>query len=86
MNIDTSPYLIRTLTNKINLLLLNFLYSKPYLNVRIDDYNYNIIIIMSSQEEYNETLNEVKKYYRENEYLVRTPPVPIFPEFVTSIL
>jgi Na+-transporting NADH:ubiquinone oxidoreductase subunit NqrE len=88
MNIDinTSPYLIRTLTNKINLLLLNYLYSKPSLNVTIDINNCNIIIKMETLETFNEVLEEIKKYYIDLEYYIEKPIIPIIPEFVTDIL
>jgi hypothetical protein len=39
---------IRTLTNKLNLLLLNYLYSKSSLNVTIDTINFNIIILIKT--------------------------------------
>ena len=76
------PYYIRTLTNKINVPLLNFLYSKPTVSVTIDTNSYNIFMQMKTLEDYNLVLEEVKKYY--TEYSVHVPPEPVVPEFVNS--
>jgi len=76
------PYYVRTLTNKINVSLLNFLYSKPSVSVTIDTNSYNIFMQMKTLEDYNLVLEEVKKYY--TEYSVHVPPEPVVPEFVNS--
>ena len=76
------PYYVRTLTNKINVPLLNFLYSKPSVSVTIDTNSYNIFMQMKTLEDYNLVLEEVKKYY--TEYSVHVPPEPVFPEFVSA--
>jgi hypothetical protein len=76
------PYYVRTLTNKINVPLLNFLYSKPSVSVTIDTNSYNIFMQMKTLEDYNHVLEEVKKYY--TEYSVHIPPEPVFPEFVSA--
>ena len=75
-------YSIRTLTNKINVLLLNYLYSNPKVSVTIDTYSYNIFMQMRSEEDYNIVLENVKKYY--TEYSVHVPPVPLTPIFVNE--
>jgi len=77
------PYYIRTLTNKINVLLLNFLYSKPSVTVTIDTNSYNIFMQMKTLDDYNSVLEQVKKYY--TEYSVHVPPDPVVPEFVSDI-
>jgi hypothetical protein len=76
------PYYVRTLTNKISVPLLNFLYSKPSVSVTIDTNSYNIFMQMKTLEDYNLVLEEVKKYY--TEYSIHVPPEPVFPEFVNS--
>ena len=76
------PYYIRTLTNKINVLLLNFLYSKPSVSVTIDTNSYNIFMQMKTLDDYNSVLEQVKKYY--TEYSVHVPPEPVVPEFVSD--
>jgi hypothetical protein len=76
------PYYIRTLTNKINVSLLNFLYSKPSVSVTIDTNSYNIFMQMKTLDDYNSVLEQVKKYY--TEYSVHVPPEPVVPEFVSD--
>jgi hypothetical protein len=93
MNIEEKPnyYYIKTLTNKLNLLLLNYLYAKTNIDVSIDTKTYNIIIAIPTLEDFNAILEEVKKYYISSEYFVRKPfiipppeiPKPITPEFVS---
>jgi len=96
MNIEekANVYFIRTLTNKVNLLLLNYLYAKSDINVIIDTKSYNIIIGIKKIEDFNEILVEVNKYYIRSEYFVRKPfivpppeiPAQIIPEFVSTTL
>jgi len=81
------PYYVRTLTNTINVTLLNYLYAKGSLvTVTIDTSTYNIFIQMQNEIDFNDVLNNVKKYYKDTEYTVYIPPAPIEPVFTDDFL
>ena len=81
------PYYVRTLTNTINITLLNYLYAKgTSVTVTIDTSTYNIFIQMQSEVDFNDVLNNVKRYYKESEYTIYIPPAPITPVFTVDPL
>jgi hypothetical protein len=79
------PYYVRTLTNNINVTLLNYLYAKgTAVTVTIDTSTYNIFIQMQNEVDFNDVLTNVKKYY--TEYTVYIPPPPTLPVFSSEPL
>jgi hypothetical protein len=79
------PYYVRTLTNNINVTLLNYLYAKgTAVTVTIDTSTYNIFIQMQNEVDFNDVLTNVKKYY--TEYTVYIPPPPTLPVFTSEPL
>jgi len=79
------PYYVRTLTNNINVTLLNYLYAKgTAVIVTIDTSTYNIFIQMQNEVDFNDVLTNVKKYY--TEYTVYIPPPPTLPVFTSEPL
>jgi hypothetical protein len=81
------PYYVRTLTNTINVTLLNYLYAKgSTVTVTIDTSTYNIFIQMQNEIDFNDVLNNVKIYYKDTEYTVYIPPAPIEPVFTADPL
>jgi hypothetical protein len=65
------PYYIRTLTKEPSIPLLNYLYQKKSIDVIIETDPYTIFIQMKTLEEFNEVLEEVKKYYID--YIINKP-------------
>ena len=79
------PYYVRTLTNNINVTLLNYLYAKgTAVTVTIDSSTYNIFIQMQNEVDFNDVVNNVQKYYTESEYTVYIPPPPTLPVFSSN--
>ena len=81
---DEYGYLIRTLSNKLYVDFLNYLYAKKDVIVNIDTTVYNIYIKIKNENDFNEISEKTKKFYGDN-YVAVKPTPPIQPVFISGI-